>query len=139
MIWHWVALSKAKLKTWKPGAQWQGWQHEASSRVEWRDTVDRGGQGLDAVLWHRRWCDVDHHSFQSPSSRNSSEFFCSAVSVFPFPFLDASAGVAVFLTPLTTTVQLAVVECWGRRFALETAKICREAGGRVATNLFEEP
>ena len=108
-----------EAEDWEPGAQRRGWQHEASSRVERRHrsvtlfpqltealTQSQSGTGAGVAL-------TTTPSNLHTSSRNSSELFCSTVSVFPFLALDASA-VAVFLTPLATTVQLAVeLECWG--------------------------
>ena len=58
----------------------------------------------------------------------------------PFLCLNASAGVAFLLTPLGhLRAACSRTRALGRRgFALESAlaRVCREAGGRVATNLF---
>ena len=57
---------------------------------------------------------------------------------FPSHPPRASAGVAVHLIPVATTVQLARRQGWVvRGFALESAaaQVCREAGARVSTNV----
>ena len=131
----------------EPGAQRPGWQHEASSRVERRHR---------SVILFPHLTEADKALTRSQSGTGAGVALTTTPSKLhtrikpqlfrvllfrrlrlPLQFLDASAGVAVFLTHLATTMQLAGV--FGRRsFALESAaaKICREAGGRVATNLF---
>ena len=67
-----------------------------------------------------------------------SEWCSSAVFVSLSPSLNAVADVAVSSTLLAIIVQLARAGMLGRRgFALEStaARICREAGGRVRTNV----
>ena len=64
---------------------------------------------------------------------------CSVVFDSPSLCLNASAGVAFLLTLLAITARDVRTGALGRRgFALESAlaRVCREAGGRVATNLF---
>ena len=77
----------------------------------------------------------------SPSSRPSLSVCCSfVVSTCPSPCLPATAGVAVHSTALATTSQHARMQgALGRRgFALERAiaRICREGGACVSTNVF---
>ena len=69
-----------------------------------------GDPRADLVLG---WVSRQRRALHSPA-RSPSSFACSCC-VFVFPFLSpVSAGVAVSLTPLATTAQLAHgLECWG--------------------------
>ena len=74
------------------------------------------------------------------SIRRSSEWCCCAASVSPSPCPGVSADVAVSLTNFAIIVQLALKQGFlgGGGFVLESvvARVCREGGARVTTNMF---
>ena len=76
----------------------------------------------------------------SVSTPNRSESCCCADCASPSPLQQMHADVAVSMTCLATTGLRALSrECWEEgSAALESAaaRVCREAGGRVSTNVF---
>ena len=128
----------------------RGWQREAAPRVE---ENHREFQVFPALSQNVLCCVLRaEQAVAWPSLRSrlvlscgstplSSASCCSVVSTFPSLRPRASsADVAVHLTLVATIVQHAHgLECWGGRgFAVESAaaRICREAGARVTTNIF---
>ena len=134
--------------TFEPGTQRQGWQHEASSRIE-EDfkaaLLDRlpdsakaslrsqGGPGAGLSFTTCPTCLVTRFE------PHSSEFSCCAAFDCLFLSLCVPAGVASHKTPVATTAQpVRRPGCLADRgWALESvaARICREARGRVTTNV----
>ena len=153
----WRALLSARppprnIDDFEPGSRrpgWQ-WQHEASSRTaqQFRDMLfaARMSPSAQATIRSQRWTrsghgsddvpDLPHHNHPATALPQSPSF---VVSVFLFTWPCVPAGVAAHSMNLAITVQLAHrAGVLGKRgWALENvaARICREAGGRVSTNI----
>ena len=132
----------------EPGTTRDGWQHEASSHVE---------ESFRAESLFPRMCDSRKALLRSQGGPgaglalstcpvNRLTTFTSELSRvvllrrlhLPLPLAVATAGVAFHLTLVAITVQLVRVPgFWEGGWAVENAaaRICREVGGRVTTNV----
>ena len=127
----------------------QGWQHDASSIVEqhflnssiWPNWFQESEHccALKVVLCQGSRSRLCQFLLRFGSTPTCSESSSCGDFAFLFPCLLTLAGVAVLSTALATTAQVVRGQVLGRRgFALEsaTARVCREAGARVSTNIF---
>ena len=132
----------------EPGSPWQEWQHEASSRVE---------QDFRALALFPRLTDTQRTMLRSQSGPGAGAFLSTTPSN-PLTRIDSFAFRTLLCRRLRLAIPLSIRICWcgrtidplghhcaacarsgalaGRGFAVESAvaRICREGGGRVATN-----
>ena len=133
----------------EPGGSRKGWQHEASSRVEqdFRESLFTRMPPSDRALVRSQSGPGAGVAFSaSPSSmltRIEAPLFRVLVQRrlrLPLPLFQRICGCGLSIDPLGHhRAACSRTGALGRRgFALESAlaRVCREAGGRVATNLF---
>ena len=133
----------------EPGGSRKGWQHEASSRVEqdFRESLFTGMTPSDRALVRSQSGPGAGVAFSaSPSSmlrRIEAPLFRVLVQRrlrLPLPLSHHICGCGLSIDPLGHhRAAFSRTGALGRRgLALESAlaRVCREAGGRVATNLF---
>ena len=133
-----------------PGTSRQGWQEKVSDAVEqrilgWECLAHSRTQlnWLSFVPSKVPWRDFRSLACPSPWSRgfnDRSSGFCSSVAFGnPCPCLRSPADVADHLILVAIIAQrVRWQECWGAeefRWRMQSLACCREAGGRVTTNV----